>query len=207
MRVFLVRHGETEWNIQRRMQGWENSPLTQKGIDQAKEHGKLLNREGVEFLFSSDLERVVQTVDLIRENCIAPTSQHTELRECSMGAWEGFHIDEIKSRWATEYKHWREGDDSVPPPQGESLNMVKARVQRVVDKVLASHYECVAFVTHGLTTRVLLDLLLKLTQTEIESLRIYNDVVHLISGPLGDPQVSHYIGGCLNGAGICTTSR
>lgn len=208
MRIYLVRHGETEWNIQRRMQGWENSELTSLGKSQALTHGEFLHNEGVEEIYASDLQRVKDTVAFIGHYCTAPVSLRPELRECSMGLWEGFHIDEIKSKWAREYKAWREGDDSISSPEGESLNDVKARVSRVLDEVLAtSKRESIAFVTHGLTTRVLLDLLKPLSEEDKNSLRIYNDVVHLVTNPGRDAKVSHFVNGSYHGEGICAVSR
>ena len=202
MRLFLVRHGETEWNIQRRMQGWGDSPLTPQGVEHARNHGILLKREGVESIFASDLGRVKSTVSHIQENCEVPVAYHTNLRECSMGLWEGHQIDDIKAQWPKEYDHWRHGDESVSSPEGESLNAVKDRVKKTLQPILSSDHRCIALVTHGGTTRILLELLVSINEDDKKDLRIYNDVVHLVTENESNRRVCHYVAGQYAGDGI-----
>lgn len=203
MRIYLARHGQTRWNVERRMQGWGNSDLTLEGHEQARCHGKLLKREGVSKIYASDLGRVQQTLECIHEHCDVATEVNEELRECSMGDWEGKLVDELRSE--AEYDRWRVGGDAVAPPNGESMLDVKRRVDNVLKSIRQEPYNSVALVTHGLTTRVLLDLLVELTEDQKLSLRIPNNVVHMVDLGASNSPVVHFRDGGASAPGICTS--
>ena len=86
MRLILLRHGETLWNQEHRLQGHQNSPLSEKGIQQAKAIKPLIEQFSPKYVVSSDLGRALQTAEII--GCTNPT-QDSELRELAMGEWEG----------------------------------------------------------------------------------------------------------------------
>lgn len=205
MRIYLVRHGETQWNVERRMQGWGDSALTSLGEDQALKHGELLNRERVSKIFASDLGRVRQTVSLIQERCTADMRFDANLRECNMGQWEGQRVEDIQQEWQVEYGRWRQDNERNSPPDGESINDLKLRVAKVLDSVTHNGDSRVAFVTHGITTRVLLDLLVGLTTPQKQQLRIPNGVVHMVATHSNTTHVYHFRDGSSSIEGICTS--
>ena len=205
MRIYLVRHGETQWNVERRMQGWGDSALTSLGEDQARKHGELLNREHVSTIFASDLGRVRQTVSLIQERCTADMRFDANLRECNMGQWEGQRVEDIQQEWQVEYSRWRQDNEINSPPDGESINDLKLRVAKVLDSVTNNGDSRVAFVTHGITTRVLLDLLIGLSVPQKQQLRIPNGVVHMVETHPNTTHVYHFRDGNSSIEGICTS--
>ena len=93
--LYLVRHGETEWNRQRRMQGRLDSRLTPEGRAHARMHGRLLARETVGHMIVSPLGRTRETAELILEGCEMPVTYDERLVERHCGEWEGLTIDEI----------------------------------------------------------------------------------------------------------------
>lgn len=152
MKVALVRHGQTDWNIQRRYQGWEGLDLNETGRAQAVEAGERLARAGGDvgaewrWLTSSTSPRAVQTAQIIG-GCLALTPgdvQFADLRERGFGVAEGMLIEEARTRWPTrEY------------PGGESIETVLARALCGLDAV-AHAYRGLdgVFVTHGTTLRL-----------------------------------------------------
>lgn len=124
--VFLVRHGETEWNVQRRIQGHSDSPLTQSGIDQAKQVAARLKNEGITHIIASDLGRTQQTAKLIAEACGCEIIADPRLRELNMGVLEKRQIHTLTA----EEEGWRKsllnGAEDGRIPEGESSRSWKA---------------------------------------------------------------------------------
>ncbi|MCY4127776.1 MAG: histidine phosphatase family protein [Gammaproteobacteria bacterium] len=205
MRIYLARHGETQWNVERRMQGWGDSALTTLGEQQARQHGQLLNRENVSRIYASDLGRVRQTLALIREQCDVDMRFDADLRECNMGQWEGQRVEDIQQEWQVEYRQWRQDNERFSPPAGESISDMKPRISKVLNAVTDNSDSRVAFVTHGITTRVLLDLLIGLTDQQKLQLRIPNGVVHMVESCGNATHVYHFRDGSDSIEGICTS--
>lgn len=187
------------------MQGWGNSPLTELGIQQAVRHGEFLNRQGVDAIHASDLDRVRETVKHINRSCDIAPSYHETLREFNMGIWEGQQIDDIKAKWPDTYKTWRNADATLAAPEGESKAEVAARVGHTLNCVISEAKGSVAFVTHGGTTRVLLELLIDLDEEQQSSIRIPNNVIHKIDLLDSGRYVTHFRDGGDAIEGICTS--
>jgi probable phosphoglycerate mutase len=149
--LILVRHGETLWNIERRMQGHRDSPLTDKGLLQARLAGRRLKDEAFSALYSSDLGRAHQTA-----RCIADETGHSiigdaRLRERHFGAFEGLTAAEIAARYPEDYERFRLRDPDYAVPGGESAAAFSARCLACLEEIAQRHYgEPVVVVTHGL---------------------------------------------------------
>lgn len=187
------------------MQGWGDSALTTLGEQQARQHGQLLNRENVSRIYASDLGRVRQTLALIREQCDVDMRFDADLRECNMGQWEGQRVEDIQQEWQVEYRQWRQDNERFSPPAGESISDMKPRISKVLNAVTDNSDSRVAFVTHGITTRVLLDLLIGLTDQQKLQLRIPNGVVHMVESCGNATHVYHFRDGSDSIEGICTS--
>lgn len=205
MRIYLARHGETSWNVERRMQGWGDSDLTDLGQQQAYRHGELLKRERVSQILASDLGRVRQTLACIQEHCNVDMRFDANLRECNMGQWEGQRVEDIRQEWKLEYRRWRLDNERFAPPAGESINDMKPRIAKVLDAINGDSESRVALVTHGITTRVLLDLLIGLNDQQKQQLRIPNGVVHMVEMRGKTTNVYHFRDGGSSIKGICTS--
>jgi probable phosphoglycerate mutase len=137
MRIYLLRHGETEWNLRGRLQGRGDSPLTPLGVAQAEACAEILAKELADppaaSLITSPLGRARQTGAILRARLpFAPErcGESELLVEHDMGAWEGLTPDEIDARFPGERTR-RDADKwSYVVPQGESYSLVQARAQR-----------------------------------------------------------------------------
>ncbi|MEG2788623.1 MAG: histidine phosphatase family protein [Romboutsia sp.] len=155
---YIVRHGQTNWNILGKTQGHGNSDLTTKGIEQATELAdSLVNNHNIDFIFSSDLGRAVQTADIIGERLGISVEKTPALREMGFGKWEGLLIDEIKTHYANIYKIWRNEPHLVEIPEGETLHIIKERVDKFISELNTKYdNKNILLVTHSVTVRVML---------------------------------------------------
>ncbi len=169
-RLFLIRHGETEWNAQNRVQGSVDVPLSARGLEQAEALGAFLGRQARAFgrVYSSDLARARETARILAGHLGAPGPEVTPLlREIHCGEWEGRSADELRTVHREAYDRWR-GRPDVACPGGESVLDVRSRVARFLEEqapALAPH-ENVLVVAHGLINRLFLSVLLGLPAQE-----------------------------------------
>lgn len=140
MRIFLVRHGETEWNRINRFQGISDIPLNAKGKAQAEALAQVLKDETIHVVYSSPLIRARETARAIRH--FHPSSLYVEeegLKEMDLGDFEGMEA----SDWAKEYpkfrKKWRKSPSSIKLPGGESLKGVQVRAVNVLESIIQKH--------------------------------------------------------------------
>jgi broad specificity phosphatase PhoE len=176
--LYLVRHGETEWNRQRRLQGRLDSPLTEEGREHARRNGELLAREAVEHLWVSPLGRTRETAELILARCNVPTTYDDRLMERHCGAWEGLTIDEIVAQFPQEWAERSLDPFHHRPPAGENLPDMLARVAPLAERLGELSQRRVAIVSHGIMGRVLLAHFLGLSPTEADRVRQPNDLVY-----------------------------
>ena len=162
--LVLVRHGESEWNKLNLFTGWKDVDLSEKGVQEARRAGQLINREGIVFdiAYTSDLKRAQRTLDLM----LAELGQaglavvrDQALNERDYGDLSGLNKDDARKRWGEAQVHiWRRSYD-VPPPGGESLKDTAARVlpyydARIWPSLLAGRNVLVA--AHGNSLRALI---------------------------------------------------
>ncbi len=158
--IVAVRHGETTWNRERRLQGWAPAPLTDRGREQTEELGATLaERYDIDRVLSSDLHRAEETVEVLLEHLDAPVAFESAWRERDVGVHQGVARAEMSERFpehdlgaaGTEAAHRR-------PESGESLVDVRERVIGRWERTLAEYEseETVLVVTHGGVLRLLL---------------------------------------------------
>ncbi len=164
-RLYLVRHGETEWNADNRVQGSVDIPLSEKGKLQAEFLGRYLSTSPrPQKIFCSDLIRAVQTAEIIKETIkVDSLEKNPLLKEINCGTWEGKFIDELKRYYPDEYANWRM-NSSYRCPQGESVEDVRERVEKFFiekgDELKT--FETILIVAHGIFNRVVLSFLMDL---------------------------------------------
>jgi alpha-ribazole phosphatase len=162
MKLILVRHGETDWNTERRYQGQLDVPLNGRGEWQAQLAGRALAGEAIERIVSSDLRRAFQTARAIAAACSLPVTADARLREISFGSWEGLNYDQILEQDGDAYRRWKENPVENAPTGGETLAVTEQRVLSLWQEIKEIDLETVALVSHGGTLRILLSYLLKL---------------------------------------------
>ena len=154
---YIVRHGQTNWNILGKTQGHGNSDLTPKGENQALELSKAIKEYPINYIYSSDLGRAVQTAEIIGSTIGVDVIQTPSLREMGFGDWEGLLIEEIKKDHAKTYETWRNQPHLVNIPNGETLHIIKERTDNFI-KGLNEKYDNkhILLVSHSVTVRVML---------------------------------------------------
>jgi probable phosphoglycerate mutase len=149
-RFIVVRHGQTRWNVEKRVQGQEDSPLTDEGLRQAEAIADRLAKERFDVLVSSDLGRALQTAAPIAQRCGLPVVKDARLRERHFGEGEGMPYDEIDRRWPDAFSRIRESDPDAVIPGGETRRQFHDRVHRAFEALVREREgKRVAVVTHG----------------------------------------------------------
>jgi probable phosphoglycerate mutase len=177
--LYLVRHGQTEWNVARRMQGRLDSPLTELGRLQADRHGRTLARlGGVEALVASPLGRTRATAELVNAHLRAPVSHEPALEERDCGDWAGLTLAEIQAGWPDAWSARAADPYHHRPPGGENLVDMESRVGGLLNALLGRPERALALVTHGVMSRVILKRLLRLTPAVAVSVRHPNELFY-----------------------------
>jgi 2,3-bisphosphoglycerate-dependent phosphoglycerate mutase len=149
-RVIIVRHGQTQWNLKLIRQGHLDSPLTDRGITQAKALGKRLAHEEFTALYSSDLGRAVQTAEMIGAVTGHSVVIDDRLRERNLGVFQGLGRDEIERRFPEEYRLHRSIGPDYVIPSGESVRQQVERNLLCLAELGEKHVaETIVVVTHG----------------------------------------------------------
>ncbi len=155
--LWLVRHGQTDWNTQGRFQGQADPPLNAAGLAEAAQAGQQLAGAGLQALFSSDLRRALQTAEVIARLTGLQVQIEPRLREVCLGAWEGMLFKEIKLNYPAEVEARLRDPLGFRPPGGETLQEVAARAFQAADEIAARYAgRPVAIVSHGLTLAALI---------------------------------------------------
>jgi 2,3-bisphosphoglycerate-dependent phosphoglycerate mutase len=149
-RFIVVRHGETRWNVEARIQGQQDSPLTEEGIAQAEALAQRLAGEKFDRIIASDLGRALDTAKAIARACGREITLDDRFRERHFGAGEGLRYDEVDRRYPGAFNRVRETDPDYVIPGGESRRQFHARVVAGFEALAQAHAgETVVVVTHG----------------------------------------------------------
>ncbi|MDD2918236.1 histidine phosphatase family protein [Rhodoferax sp.] len=149
-RIIAIRHGETAWNVDTRLQGHLDIALNPKGLWQAAQVARALADEPVDAIYASDLLRAWHTARAIAQTTAAPLVASQNLRERSFGSFEGSTYAELESRWPEDALRWRKREPDWAPPGGESLLALRERITATVDALARQHVGGqVVLVAHG----------------------------------------------------------
>jgi probable phosphoglycerate mutase len=181
--VYLVRHGQTEWNLAKRLQGRLDSPLTELGVQQARASAEVVAARGVDALYCSPLGRALATAEHVADACGLPIEVLDDLAEVSAGELEGATMSEFLECWPDEaaarkldrYRHrW---------PGGESYVHAAVRARAALAVIEAAGHERVVIVSHGQLGRLLLAELVGWTPEESLAYVQANDAVVQVDVP------------------------
>ena len=150
-RIIAIRHGETTWNVDGRIQGHLDIPLNDTGLWQAEQAGRALEGESIAAIYSSDLQRAYATAEAVARTTGAPLTPVPGLRERSFGSFQGRTFQQIETESPEQALRWRKRDPHfVPDGGGESLDMLRERIAVTVDGIAARHAgEQIVLVAHG----------------------------------------------------------
>jgi len=141
MRIYFIRHFETEWNKKDICQGWKNSNLTKKGKKDAGRIGKKLKNKKIEIIFSSDLGRCLETSKIINKFLNVKIVKNKKLRERNFGRLNGKNGKVLREELDII-------DLKLRAPNGESINDMKKRVLDFIKSLSKKKYDCVLIVSH-----------------------------------------------------------
>lgn len=149
-RILAIRHGETSWNVDRRIQGHLDVPLNERGQWQARQLERAVADEGLDALYASDLVRAYETAEAVARGSGRAIVTDTGLRERCFGIFEGQTYREIELVFPEESQRWKRRDPDFAPPRGETLVQFYERVVTTATRLAHAHLgQSIALVAHG----------------------------------------------------------
>lgn len=181
-KLILLRHGESQWNLENRFTGWVDIPLTDKGRAEALEAGKRIKNIKLDYAFTSALIRAQESLEIALQGAgqpDVPFERDKALNERMYGDLQGLNKEETAKKFGAEQVHiWRRSYD-IPPPNGESLKDTAARTLPYFDSKILPHVkngQNVLIVAHGNSLRSIVMELDKLSKDEVLQLNLATGV-------------------------------
>jgi broad specificity phosphatase PhoE len=155
--IYLIRHGETDWNHEERLQGTTDVPLNQAGIVQGRHLAIRMRRIRAKYIFTSPLRRARHTAAILHRACRCPMIVRDELREIDHGVWTGMTISEIRQRFPLGLDCWRTSPEKLQVENAEPLQQAYYRASKFLSQAIevASRADLVV-VSHGVTIALLI---------------------------------------------------
>ncbi|KAF2956837.1 histidine phosphatase family protein [Marinitoga sp. 38H-ov] len=176
MKVFLIRHGLTQWNIEKKWQGTADIELSKIGLIQAENLAKRFKNENYSKVYSSSLKRAYQTALPIAKNINSTPIIAEGLEEANVSLWNGYNIDEVKSKFSNEFKLWT--SDPWAYIEGvESLGDVQKRGIFTIKNILKNNNDNIVIVSHGLLIRTIICWILNLPLNQHRNFMLDNGSV------------------------------
>jgi len=155
-RIYLIRHGETEWNLKKIMQGWQDSDLTDLGRQQTKWLRDRLSKIEFEVVYSSPLSRALETAKIIKKDDFEDIIIKDHLKEMGFGPWEGKTSVEIKKDYKEAYSNFWEKPHLYTGEACESYYDVRNRVMPLIKEIIERHDNNVLIVTHTVVIKIIM---------------------------------------------------
>ncbi|HEY8863366.1 MAG TPA: histidine phosphatase family protein [Candidatus Dormibacteraeota bacterium] len=180
--MLLVRHGESTWNVEHRIQGQLDPPLSEQGRRQAERVGRRLAGRRLVGFYSSDLKRAFETAQAIEAATGLEAEPTPGLREIYLGEWEGLHSEEVAQRYPDVWAKWSyEGGDWDIVPGGEGASAFAIRVAAALDAIFEHHeHGDVLVVTHGGVIQMMLNRVVGRTSHGLFLFKIQNASITVI---------------------------
>lgn len=195
--LLLVRHGESLWNIERRIQGHQDSGLSPAGRLQTERLADRLKGRSFGALYSSSSERAKESAAILSAAAGLPVHLRDDLREIGLGEWEGKTLQEIEEEDGDLYERWLTRPLEAPPPGGEGLALFQKRIVTALEGIRDTHPEQdVLIVTHAGAIRAYVSFVLDLDLNRIFTLKIDNTAMSEILFTQGVPTLSLFNDTC-----------
>lgn len=158
MKLYLTRHGETEWNVHSRIQGQTDTALNETGVRQARELAERLKKERLAIgrIYTSRQLRAYETAQIVAEMLGLNVIVKDGLEEINLGKWEGYTWKQVRELFHEEYEDWHENRRYQVPPGGESYQQLLERLIPVLHSIIKEEQEDVLVVTHSAVIMTLL---------------------------------------------------
>ena len=156
-KIFLIRHGETEWNRVGKLQGISDIRLSPEGINQAHLLAEHTPFNAVDAVYSSDLVRAVMTAKILSDKFNLPIIRERGLRETNFGDWEGRFLSDLAKENPNGFSNFFTRPDKVQPPGGETFLQSQARIMNALDEIIADNEDRnIIVITHGAAIRLII---------------------------------------------------
>ena len=180
-KLYLVRHGESEWNKLKKVQGQKDILLTERGVEQAKLIGKRLKEEGIEKIYTSDLKRAYDTASIIGEILKIEVIPLKELREINFGIWEGLTSDIINFEFSKEHELWLKKPEQLKIEGAESIIDLQLRAMKGVNKIINdNNINNILIVSHSATLKTIILGLLNMDISHFKNITLNNVSLSII---------------------------
>ena len=154
--LVLIRHGQTDWNVEGRWQGQADPPLNERGCEEAHRAARALRQFEFAALYSSDLRRALETAQIIAVRIGLTVIPAPRLREIHLGKWQEMLSTDIAAQYPDEFRRWHDAPLAAHPPGGENIPALAARVLQAVNEILMRHPDQrVGIVAHELPIAVI----------------------------------------------------
>lgn len=181
IRIILLRHGETTWNIEGRYQGQEDTPLSPQGLEQGRKAALALKNIPIDRAISSPLSRSFETCRMAADYHHLTVMKDGRLIEISHGLWEGIHADEIEARYPKEFRLWHTHPEQVQMPEGENLEDVRKRAREAFDEYAAKYDgETVLVAAHDAVNKAIICDLLGLDMSHFWQIKQDNACINVL---------------------------
>ncbi len=159
LKLYLIRHGETIWNRERKTQGCRNIQLSRRGILQGRLIAEKLKGRNEDFkkILTSELDRCYLTASFIASKLKIGIEIDSNLREMSFGEWEGLTLEEIKKLYGEEYRLWRNKPCESCIPKGENIRFVQQRCLEAVNRIVKKYDNgSIIIVSHSVAIKTII---------------------------------------------------
>ena len=180
-KVYLVRHGQTEWNKKLTFRGRADIPLNEAGHREARAISDALKDKNIDAIYTSPLRRSIETAQPIAKFFHLEIVPVEGLIDISYGNWEGLTFSEVKKRYSDQYNKWEKKPDLIRFPNGETLNEVKDRSFRAFKNIVKENPgKSILIVPHRVINKVLLCALLGLSNSHFWEIKQDTGCINLI---------------------------
>ncbi len=193
--LYFVRHGQTEWNAIRRMQGQWNSNLNDLGRGHADTNGQLLARLDIDAMYVSPLDRTRQTADIINQYLGLTPVYDDRIMEWHCGDWSGEMYADIPRKWPELWQQRQADHYYFRPPNGENYPDMFERAKPFVDELLATNHKNIAIISHGMIGKVMFSYLMGYEPAHVLAIAQDNDWVYKVEVNGNERNITHFIAG------------
>jgi len=199
-RLYLVRHGETEWNKVSKIQGRTDTQLSSHGVEQAKKLAERLSEEDINVIYSSSLQRALKTARIIAEHKSCSIYESEAYHEIRLGPWEGMTMNEIQEKYGEHLVTYRDNPANFKLPGAETFEQLSERTYRAIQEIVARHSGSnILLVSHGTAIKAAIIRILGIDINNYNKFKIDNASISIIDfyGDTAERPVIY----CLNDTG------
>jgi len=154
-KIYIIRHGETQWNREEVFRGTKDVPLNETGKKQAERVGLYFSHMPVDRIISSPLSRALQTAEAVSKTTNATVDTMEEFTDVNFGIWEGLTLSEVEERFPLDFSLWKASPDKLRIENGETLAMVRDRIRTGLANIACGREDTIIIVTHRVICKIL----------------------------------------------------